>query len=207
MTFIPALNTAKVAIDVTNGGNHLINTLWFTRGVSWGNADLDDLAAAVVTWWKTRILPNVNANCVLTEVSATDQATQDGHVSRVAVTSGNVGTLSGVALPNNACLVVTFRSDARGRSTRGRNYVPGLTSTVLGSNVNQVTPGHAAALATAYSNLTDVESATPTPSVHCVASHFHNKAARSSALTYEITAYVADVNIDSQRRRLQGRGF
>lgn len=108
------------------------------------------------------------------------------------------GTLTGNALPNNVTWAAKRLSGIQGRANRGRVYWPGLTDSVVTENAVDVL--HAADVTTALSTfIGDIISATSWgPEI------IYNLATNTS--TDVVGYFPSDYVIDSQRRRLPGRG-
>lgn len=203
MAFIPAVNVMKVALELVQDSQLMALTFNFLKGSAVVPADLSAMATAMATWYTTYLKPQLVNTCSLTGVRVTDQTNLSAPSFFLPISPPEAGTLAGTPEPNNVAVVVTERTNFRGRSYRGRNYVPGQ-----GQN-QQVSPtiialGQATALAGAWAQLSTVETATST--LHVVVSRYANGAPRLSAVMSEITSYTVDQKYDSQRRRLAGRG-
>ena len=108
-----------------------------------------------------------------------------------------------MAAPNSAALAVSFRTAARGRTARGRNYVFGMPQAYLVSN--SFSAPFVNGVQSAYNTLIGV--AADNGYTWVVASRYENNAPRTSGLTRPVTAaVVVDEVLDSQRRRLPKRG-
>lgn len=204
MAFIPALNTAKVVLEQLFGSQTMANILYFTLAGGWDEASLTALAEAARDWWIDNMQAHINAGSALTAVTATDVESETGPSVTVAVSPAEAGALTGAAIPTNCAIVVTFRTAGRGRSSRGRNYIGGLDADQLASNTDMNVPS-LGNFTTAYEALSDVEVATG--ATHVVVSYYHEKAPRATGLVQPVTAVTADTHLDSQRRRLAGRGI
>jgi hypothetical protein len=107
------------------------------------------------------------------------------------------GTSSADMEPGNVSLAVKLLTGAIGRSRRGRQYMPGLTEAfVSGNNALAVYVGAVGSLFarhltgfTALSNL-----------------YLPAIASRKLGLLFDVVEFALDYYIDSQRRRLTGRG-
>lgn len=203
MSFIPAINVMKGTLEWTLAGQVVVITLNFQKGTAVAQIDLQNLANALLTWWTTRLKPQMVASAVLTGIRTADQTSVNGPTYFLPVSPGQPGTDAGTAQPSNVAACVTFRTGQRGRSFRGRCYLPAL------SQNNQVDAGHmtsgkAVDIATAFANLTDVETSEGVQQV--VVSRYSNGAPRATALTTTVESYVVDTVYDSQRRRLPLRG-
>jgi hypothetical protein len=123
-----------------------------------------------------------------------------------------VGGASGECAPNNVALCMSIRSAARGRSARGRNFIPGIPKDLIDENT--VASGNVAAYEDAYAGLIGIGGDSGFSQV--VVSRFSGftivdgkkvPTPRVSGVTHDvINSYVVDPTIDSQRRRLPGRG-
>jgi len=116
----------------------------------------------------------------------------------------SAGTSAVDPLPFNCAHCVSFRTANRGRSGRGRNYVMGLSDSEAAASAIQTTRLNLdvnayAALVGAGTFVAGLQ--------FCVVSRYSGGAPRSVALIQPITSVLSvDATIDSQRRRLPGRG-
>src|SRR6185436_9153957 len=70
-------------------------------------------------------------------VVATDLTTATGPA--IEVGAGVPGGISGEANPNNVAACIKFSTAQRGRSARGRNYIPGVPGSVVTLNTMDTT--------------------------------------------------------------------
>lgn len=112
----------------------------------------------------------------------------------------------GIQLPASASLAIKKSTGALGRSGRGRWYWPIGSGGFLvdGNTVLSAAAVNWAAALQSFQNA--VEASTHLPKMGIV-SYFSGGAMRSSGLFQQITSWGAsDLRVDSQRRRLSGRG-
>ena len=105
-------------------------------------------------------------------------------------------------MPNATTIAVKKNTGRAGRSYRGRVYHVGLTEIQVQDN--RITPTATAAINTAYSTLI-----TRYTAINCewvVASTQNNNVPRVVGVATPIVGVSVDPVIDSQRRRLPGRG-
>lgn len=202
MAFIPTPGVARVAILQSLHAQDVVNTLWFDK-TSLGSIeplDLSDLAIAIGGWWELQIAPLMSTDMSLVSVTAT---AQDSLIApSVEEMTPASGTAVGSALPGSNCITVKFNTAFRGRSARGRNYVSGIREADVIGNV--VDADFAADLVTAYNTLV---SAPPTGWNWVLVSHYTELEPREEGVFFDIlSASIVDRNVDSQRRRLTGRG-
>lgn len=205
MAFVPAANVAQVNLRMTLAGQQMENTLYFrpsTTPLTVG--DMEALGDILLGWWASDLAPYVVDDLELREVYVTDLTTNTSPtVTRLPVAPPLVGGDADPPLPNNCALVVSFRTEKRGRSFRGRNYVAGIgEGRVLANRVDNPT---SAGIRDAYAQLLVPQTLPGFEWV--VVSRFENKQPRVSAEVTKINSVVlVDDFIDSQRRRLPGRG-
>lgn len=202
MAFIPIPNSASLCFDFTTAGQDWQFCLTVRK--SSGSITPTDLATITATgdaWWLATLDALIDASTTLRQVRATDEQSQGAPQDINPV--GTAGTAAGDGLPNNAVMCVSARTAKRGRSYRGRKYLTGL---LLQDTTDQVTWGSGAI--TAYpAAFATLQASLDTAGFDCVvASKQHNGVVTNPAETNEIIAWVTDDSIDSQRRRLKGRG-
>jgi hypothetical protein len=113
------------------------------------------------------------------------------------------GDLAQAAEPNNVTLAIKFLTAGRGRSARGRNYIVGLHVDAVTNN--EVSSAHAAQYVTAYDELRDTS--VISVGTHVVVSRFLDGVERTEGIAQTVTGVTfTDFIVDSQRRRLPGRG-
>lgn len=204
MPFIPGSNLLMVELFQRLDSQRIENTLYFQFGSaalleSGANALLGD----ILTWWDTEMAPLLVQSLSLVEVKGTDLTTETSEVFTAVPNPVITGDVADESLPANVAACVSFRTTARGRSNRGRNYVPGIPSNQV--SINTMAQGFADSLADAYLLLQGVGVANGATWV--VASRFSNGAPRVGMAVRAITSVVVtDLTVDSQRRRLPGRG-
>lgn len=212
MPFIPAISCVEVDLNQRLHGEQVQNTLY---GVNFGGvtpANIELLAGEMITWVGTQLYPNLADAIQLTEVKVRDLNIADGPQFIGVPTLPVVGQGPGAALPGNVAACVSFRTGLTGRSRRGRNYVAGLpeagvTGNALSQTLGQgiraayeallaptgpfAVAGYAWVVLSRYSGV-DPVTGRPVP--------------RASGLPTFVNAVLIDANVDSQRRRLAGRG-
>jgi len=204
MPFIPAENVAMVEIRMTLDFQRVENTLYFEQGAGWDETSLMTLGEDVASWWEGQISPIASVALAVTEVTCTDLTSDSAPSVSFVPASLLSGVLVEEPLPNNCSLAISFRTAGRGRSSRGRNYFVGLVDNQVSGN--EVTTGFADALKAAYLMIGLGGSFTADATWSVVSRH-HNLAPRTTALVQPISSVViVDRTIDSQRRRLPGRG-
>jgi hypothetical protein len=205
MPFIPVDNVIEAELRMRLDGQRIENTLYFYKVTGWSAADVPVVFNALLVWWNTYYSVPVSSQLSLNEIKITDLSSETGFAFEIPTpTPKPTGDSADPSAPNNVALCVSFRTASRGRSARGRNYVPGIPKTAITANtVDTVTT---TAIAAAYNQLLTV--ADTLGADWCVVSRRHNNDWRPAGVVSLINAAtLVDSTVDSQRRRLPGRGL
>lgn len=205
MAFVPVENTAKIVIMGVVDGQEVDNDLYFrhTTGVI-TQADLVTLVGEVATWMSTQYAPILNVAWSGRKVTGRALDFSFGFVAEVDLSSAAGGT-SGEAAPNNCTMAIKFGTNFAGRSFRGRNYVPVLTNSEVSGNV--IDSAFINSVILVYEQLLPGGLSQPPGWSWSVVSLVTLGAPRVAGVFTEITSVtVTDNIVDSQRRRLPGRG-
>lgn len=204
MEFIPVPGVAEVTFHQTSLGEKVVNVLHYFADTLTSAADLDVLAFEAFQWWATNAAPLLPDSVSLDFVRAKDLTTESGAQVEYGGSGPEPGQSASPALPNGCALVITKRTSIAGRSYRGRIYVCGL----IESNVdgNTVQPTTVTNWLDAWGQALTVNTTGPTPLPMVVVSRFFEGAPRVTGIHTEVTELTSDGFVDSQRRRLAGRG-
>lgn len=198
-----ATNTARVDMFFRQDGQQVMNSHHFFNGSGWDAGSLNNLAQGVYQWWVDDVRGQVANTVQLVGVVASDLTPGSG--LQAAVTTGLpiAGGKNSPALPNNVTLAVKKATGFAGRSFHGRTFFIGLTEdAVTGNTVDPVVVG---TLVTAFDNLK--EPLGPLiPADLCVLSLVADGVERPDGICTTVTGISVDGTVDSQRRRLPGRG-
>lgn len=201
MPFISVPSTAMVELFYRWDNQRVENTLYFRQADSYDPPELTTLAEEVFNWWANSIAPLTSSSVVLVGVKATSLESDSAPAVETPVNQPGLGDPN--AEPNNVSFVIKFLTSGRGRSSRGRNYIVGLPDTTV--NGNSIQAAHADALVAAYSQL--LAAGVITEGAWSVVSRYADGLPRSPGIAQLVTgASYTDLTIDSQRRRLPGRG-
>lgn len=197
-------SVAKVEMRYTWDGEEVENTLYFQLQAPIGVGGLVLLTGNLYTWWDANIRPLQSASVQLREIYARSMA---GLIAPEYTWTTNLpasGENIEASLPNNVSLAISFRTGLTGRSSRGRNYIIGLTEPMVAQNT--VTPGVVSAYVAAYSQLTPAGGIFEDIS-WVVYSQYSGGVLRPTGQAVAVlSVVVVDDTVDSQRRRLPGRG-
>jgi hypothetical protein len=201
--YIPATNTAEARLNYLTPGGVAENVLNFRKSGGWSLSDLIDLANAVKDSWETNIAPVVSNNISLDNIVATDLSSDSG--PQTTLPAGVSGGINSAVLPSNVTLAISFHTDFRGRSYRGRAFLVGLTeATVTGDTISS---GSATAFREAWENfLADIATAVA-GTVLVIVSRCSAGAWRTNAVVTDVTSITVDTTVDTMKSRLAGHGI
>ncbi len=197
----------------TWSGQIIENTFHVQKSSPFLVADLVVLANAFDLWdstGATRWQLSRKAECLLTQIKtrALDTSSSPVYIFVLPVSRGGAAG-SGGALPGNCTFCLTLQTGLAGRSQRGRIYLPGLSTGDLQAAPNQslVTAARANIYVASLNALVSQIAALSASHKLVVTSYRTGGAWRSSGVnSVVLNAAYADLAVDSQRRRLPGRG-
>lgn len=204
MAYVPVPNVAQVEVRASFLGEQVENVYHFQ--FTDGTIDflaLQALVDAVGAAWITEMLPQLQGNYTLREVYGVDLTTVSGPAATYVAPASSDGALSGDPATGATCLCISLRTAKRGRGFRGRKYICGLRDIDIQGNV--MLTGPATALLAAHNDfITAVE--TGTWSFGIVHRFENGVSLAEGEFNAVLSQLLVDFNIDSQRRRLAGRG-
>jgi hypothetical protein len=210
MPFVPVPNTIEVDINYLQDSQVLQNTLYFENPIGWDAGEIGGFLTALRTLIVSDLMPLLSASIQVFELvgKLLDAASSVGFTLAVSppVSGGDINE----AMPNHVSYAISFKTGLSGRSFRGRNYVPGLTTASVEGNV--ISSATRTGLLDFYTTVLDM--ATTASVIMVVVSRYSGidpvtkkPIPRVTGITTPILSFsTADLVIDSQRRRLPGRG-
>lgn len=154
-------------------------------------------------WYETALADIQSQVVGLNKIVVKDQNVQNGLGIEFGPGEVFAGTIASTpSLPNNVTLALKWGTGFTGRSYRGRTYHIGLVEGLV--TLNNVPADSLAQIISTYDELRQACDSAGYPLV--VVSKFANNAPRALAITTPVTTVTSDGVIDSQRRRLPGRG-
>lgn len=200
MPFVPVSNAAEVVFFIRQDGQELRHVAHFTCTTPpYTGPELEDLLDRLELWAANWIV-TVVTGVVMYAISAKALNVENGPQRIRAVNFE--GQFTGNPEPNNVTLAVKKITGLAGRSFRGRWYHVGIRENDTAGNT--AVPSLITALETLYNQLNTLTGSF----VHhlAVVSRFANGVPRIVGIATEVIDHVADPTLDSQRRRLPGRG-
>lgn len=209
MPFVPAPGVLQVNVGWELDGQHIQNTWYFQNDGSPTESSIADFLAGLASAIETGLLPLLSNAIKLVELVGILLDTADAIAVTLSVNPPLAGEVADESAPNNVAYCITFKSAQRGRAHRGRNYVAGLPNNQLTGNT--VSSTLRAALVSFYADMASAQE--PFGWTMVVVSRFSGKDSngkpipRTQAVVTPIQAFgTFDDVVDSQRRRLPGRG-
>lgn len=204
MPFIAAPNIVELQFRYTLQGERAMNRIHVNVGAVPNAVVMSDLADAALAWWTSNVRTIVSDTLALREVYL--KSLHAAIAPEVTITSGlpSSGTMTVPPLPSSVSLAVSLRSNQTGRSARGRWFWCGFAEDQVDGNI--VTGGTITSIDAALTNLkNEIDGLGHT---WVVVSFFSGGVPRPGGPVYSdvVTIAVVDPVVDSQRRRLPGRG-
>lgn len=203
--FIPAPNCASVELIYLAAGQIIENTFHVQKSSPYSFADLQALRGLFNTWDQTTVSGIRASTTVLTRIRTKSLDASNGDTEDYTLPVPRAGSAGAAALPLNVTFCLRCITNSAGRSYRGRIYFAGIPSNYLGATINEISASWANTMVSYLTNF----KATLLAAGHTmvVVSYRNNKAWRTTAAATAITQWgYADLYLDSQRRRLSGRG-
>lgn len=133
MAFVPFTDGARVCIEFAIGQIDVSVCLHFRGQAGVGAPEYQALADQVNTSWQNFMLPQQVNVLELVQVTVYDLNTSSSPVYQSTNSPPPTGTLPGLSVPLNVAMVLSHSTGNRGRSYRGRTYLPGLSEADLGT--------------------------------------------------------------------------
>lgn len=204
MPFVAAPNIVEVQFRYTYQGERAMNRIHVNVGAEPNAVVMSDLADEALAWWTSNIRTIVSDTLALREVYL--KSLHAAVAPEVTVTAGlpSSGTMTVPPLPSNVSLAISLRSNQTGRSARGRWFWCGFAEDQIDGNL--VTGGTITSIDAALTNLKNEIDALGHTWV--IVSYRSDNAPRVGGPVYFDVVNIAAVDpvVDSQRRRLPGRG-
>jgi len=205
MAFVPAPNIIEAEIRYTLFGQKIENRIMVDNGAAVDAAALEAVAIQVWDWAETGLIGGLSTNLQLNAVVCTDLTTNEGPQFTYAPDATTTGGVAGAMLPNEVAFCISLHSTSRGRSARGRMFIPAIpvSATSDANNLSSVAAG--ALVSSVQTLINDLTTGTRIP---VIVSYRHDNAPRSGGPVFFpiVSAAATDTLLDSQKRRKPGVG-
>lgn len=178
------------------GGQHS-NVFSYKSATQPGPIDVNGIAAAFWTYIATAFKNCLGSSRNVDRIECRTRWTGVNYAGVFYPTQPQPGALAGDPSPGNVAVCAAYKSGARGRRYNGRSFMGGMTEALTSGDV--VSSGQILALNTLEGLILSFTNSGALPMSFSVAS------VRGLILT-NILKFVIDAVVDSQRRRLTGRG-
>jgi hypothetical protein len=203
--FIPVQGCASVELIYSFGSLIFENRFHVAQASDFSLTELETLRQAVDTWDTNSWKSFRNSAVTLTRIKTKALHASDAPMEEYQVNPPRAGTLSGLLMPLGTAFCIKITSELAGRSQRGRLYMGGLDSQTLQGGSQQILSTFANNACVALHTLRQVFEAASQTMV--IVSYMKDGAWRTEGQKTTIRDFTySDLNIDSQRRRLAGRG-
>lgn len=133
MTFIPTPHGARIVMNWTKG-TETFSYVFYATKAGFDLTAQQQLADAVDGVVNATWRANLGAQITYLNTTVYDARESDGAIT-VSNAHTGAGTAATETLPLNLCVCVTLRTAGRGRSSRGRKYISGLTEGAVENGV------------------------------------------------------------------------
>lgn len=201
--FQPVPDVAKVAVVMLYDLQNVVNVFHFRRVGQWGLPELESLAQVVATTWVNDVMIHLSANSLFLRVESRGLRAQNDVSFDYVLANPVAGSRPGDSLPGSVAFAVTHLTGLTGRSNRGRTFFGALAeSDVSGSTI---APARANGLRDGLASVRNLAANAGWQQV--VVSRYENKVRRPEGIAVPVIGFrYRDLTVDSQRRRLPGRG-
>ena len=201
--YVPVPGVLQANVRFSLAGQLIENCLCF----SYADSDFDTAVPQIQTiledtWWA--VLRGALSNQIVhTECYFVDLSSASGFTASTPAFTPPQGSSPIFAMPNSVAICVSHRTANRGRSFRGRTYITGIPSDQ--QNASRLNPGPMATILDAFTQMREAANTAALPFV--IVSKRSGGAPRAIGLSTPVTqSVIIDNVLDSQRRRLPGRG-
>lgn len=203
MAFIPVPGIVQAEL-IYNWNSQVVETvLHFEPDNPPTPALMIELGVELVTWWSGGLKGFMSNMITLTQVKLTDLSTATAPVINHTALLPQTATNASPSMPNSVTVAITKRTILRGRSYRGRIYHPGLVEAQVLNNA--IDPPSLVNIIAEYAE--QISFTTPGANWNMVViSRQENNVPRTTGIHTGVLSLSSDGVVDSQRRRLPGRG-
>jgi hypothetical protein len=200
--FVPVPLAAQVEMRFTQQGQKVENVFHVSTPLGPVPADYDTIGGLFASWFTATQASEVSNGLTLHSVIVRDMAVQNGLAVEHTTGLPASGLDASAQPPMNVTLAVKWVTGLSGRSFRGRTFHLGVVNTQFANST--ANGALITSLHNTYNLLRTNLASAGFPLV--VVSKFSNKLPRVAGLKTLITDNAIDSTMDSQRRRLPGRG-
>lgn len=205
--FQPCDKTVEISVQGTYDGQ-LVENKFYAQAVEVITSTMVDAMATVVAGWvHDTMLAHCNPSYVHSRVVARDLTSEASFESIDSSHAGEAGTVTGTPQPGNVTIAIHRATEFSGKKQKSRIYWPGLVNTYLSSPDVLTTVAATALIADLEALRTAILDDSSATWAYGYPQRFIDKVRLTAANFIPVFGHtVTDLNLDSQRRRLKGRG-
>lgn len=162
-------------------------------------SELTAVANACDAWMEFDLMSVLSQDLAFVQTTATDISIETGRQVVVNHGSGVLGSIVFYSLPSQIASVVSLYTVLRGKSYRGRTYIPGIPANYQTAESNTMATGDVAAVLSEYNALTS--RLAPVLAKQAVLSRKHGGVKRLIAVGTPVTSRTMQNTFETQRRR------
>lgn len=200
--FIPVPNVAKLTMGYRMNDSDMMNVHYFEKSGGWNASSIEQLAVEAAAAWGAHLSALQPAALTLRTATALSLFEPDSNVFELPVSSE--GTRPGEILPGNVTLAVKFLTGFSGRSRRGRMFWLQLVEDDVANDT--VDAEFLEDLLNGIAQFFQAIETAITGTNHVVVSYCQDGLWLTEGETTVVNGYTSEGIVDSQRRRLTGRG-
>lgn len=209
--FIPVPNHVSVELFFNCYGSTLMTVLHIRKGTPFDGAAITSLRTAIVSAFNTSMRGAYATNVTLTRIRTKALDTPSSPMEDYSLPTPIAGTYgTGSVIPASNCIALKLSTGLTGRSNRGRIYHPVTMSGMVGasSSGSEVQAGFMTTILNAWTAFKTAIEAWDATAKWTVVSFMTGGVWRAEGSSHDIVALAfVDAHVDSQRRRLTGRGI
>jgi len=203
MANLPVPNTMQVDV-LFRLYNQIVENVYHVEAPDGVDAvALDDCKNMMAGWVTGNLMPLMSSDLVFTGLVVTNLSIEGGSQVTFEQVGGLPGSIGSAAEPGNVSYCISSRTDRIGRSYRGRKYIAGIPANKRTGNTIDAT--WAGQLVAEFNGLIDFLQ-TLNLFLVVVSRTLDNVERLVPVTTRVLNHTTTDLFIDSQRRRLTGRG-
>lgn len=201
--YVPVPGVMQANVRFTLAGQQIENCLCFRYGDTPFLEAVAPVQAILESYWWETLRGSLSNQLQHVETYFVDLSSVSGFTSTFGAFTPPVGASTIFSAPNNVAICVSHRTANRGRSFRGRSYISGIPSDQ--QSLSRLSPGAMDNILDAFTQLITQSNVAGIPFV--VVSKKSGGLPRAIGLSTPVQqSVIVDNILDSQRRRLPGRG-
>lgn len=199
VTFVPFIDGALAVVNMTALGKNMSVTTHWQGNSGVLPADYTTLAQQVSSRWRVDIMPLLSISANFVDVTVYDLNSEASPVYINVTGTGAPGTRTGDIAPLNCAMITTLRTNLRGRSFRGRMYIPALGE--LDINGDEWDAGAVTAMQAAVDNF-QLSVENTSAFILAVASRVFEGAPRTLGVMTPVSSLLVRSYVGTRRKRL-----